>query len=63
MDNLSNNMLEAAKKEQKFTASDLITEISALLPDYFVCAQAVNKNTTSLRFYNGQNFVLTVEER
>lgn len=46
--------------KEHITASDLTDEIKILLPDFFECDVNSDKNTMTLRFYNGQIFKLVI---
>lgn len=53
---------EEAKKEARFSARDLVQELTPLLQEYFFVEFSQEENTLLLVFPNGQKFALTVNE-
>ena len=54
---------EDAKKEPPITKESLLTEIKTALNDYFVAQISEDKDGILLKFLNGQQFILQVNER
>ena len=54
---------EDAKKEAPITKESLLTEIKTALNDYFVAQISEDKDGILLKFLNGQQFILQVNER
>ncbi len=54
---------EDAKKEVPITKESLLTELKTALDDYFVAQISEDKEGILLRFLNGQQFILQVNER
>ena len=54
---------EDAKKEAPITKESLLTEIKTALNDYFVAQICEDEDGILLKFLNGQQFILQVNER
>lgn len=52
----------SAKKEEQFSATELLQEIAPLLEDYFMVESTVDKQAVTLSFWNGQTFRLSIEK-
>lgn len=55
-------MLTVAKNEKNISAADLLVEIKAYIDEYFVCDTKDDNGTIILNFFNGQNFVIGMQE-
>lgn len=52
---------KSAVEEKEFTGYSLIEELIPLLKDYFECEMKLRSNDLLMRFYNGQQFRLVID--